>query len=74
MKQRNRTPLDVWMHHKMHSDQSFAEALEKEMDGAHVGASTVRKWRLGKSVPRPARIKAITKLTNGEITANSFMV
>jgi hypothetical protein len=57
----------------MYSDQSFADALGEEMQGAHVGASTVRKWRLGTSVPRPARIRAIIKITKGEITADSFV-
>lgn len=58
----------------MYSDQSFADALGEEIGGgAHVGASTVRKWRLGSSVPRPSRVKAIIKLTKGEITADSFV-
>lgn len=49
-------------------DAAFAERSE----GAF-SAEAVRKWRFGVRMPRPNHLALISRLTDGQVTANDFM-
>ena len=41
--------------------------------GGGVGVSTVSKWRRGIAFPRPQHIRAIVRVTRGQVTAADFL-
>jgi len=55
-----------------YSDQAFADRISIELKGETVSASSVRKWRLGVSMPRRTKLVAIGNVTAGVVTAESF--
>ena len=77
MKPRRRTDLERWMREYRYSDPVFAARVSKELKSTFkrkgVTASAVVKWRLGTSIPRREAIIVIENITDGTVTAASFV-
>lgn len=70
MKPRKATALQLWMRENMYSDQALADRLT--LEGEVVSAASVRKWRLGTTMPRRGKLIAINKITDGKVAPGSF--
>jgi len=73
MGRRPATKLHLWILEKGYTDQQFADRMSIELGGASVSASIVRKWRLGVTMPRKRKLSAINVITDGAVTAESFV-
>lgn len=74
MKPRPRTDLERWMQENRYSDAALAAAVTAVLpEGKSVSASSVTKWRLGKTMPRKAAMRAIGNITGGIVTGESFV-
>jgi hypothetical protein len=74
--------LQVWMLETGRTDVSLATELSAKLQGPSYGTlsnrqinvRTVGRWRLGLMVPRhPQHIALLTELSEGRVTANSFI-
>jgi len=62
------------MREHRYSDAAFAAKVTAALPaGKKVSASAVTKWRLGSSVPRRETIIVVENLTDGGVTAASFV-
>ena len=74
MKPRPRTDLERWMQENRYSDAVLSKAITASLPaGKSVSASSVAKWRLGVTVPRRAPQRVIIELSEGAVTAASFI-
>jgi len=55
-----------------YSNRQFAERMAEQLGIDSFSERTVEKWRYG-AIPHPKSIAAIKAITEGEITADSFM-
>ncbi len=72
-----KTALGRWMRENRHTDQSFADLVGDEMirlgSSKSVTPTAVRKWRLCRAIPRNRSLLAISKVTGGSVTFDSFL-
>lgn len=54
-------------------DAGLDDAAFAERSAGAFSAEAVRKWRFGARMPRPNHLAMITRLTDGQVTANDFM-
>lgn len=65
------TEMQLWMLESGLRDPDVAERLTVQM-GKSISARQVFRWRKGLSYPRPGHVKALEKLSNGRVNANTF--
>jgi len=53
-------------------DARFAQLLTRA--GRSVDRATVTKWRLGNHTPRPPYMRAIIRVTKGEVGADDLLI
>lgn len=72
-----KTALGHWMRENRYTDQLFADLVGNEMirlgSCKSVTSTAVRKWRLGMAIPRNRSLLAISKVTGGSVTFDSFL-
>ena len=65
------TDLEIWMKEQGLSDSSLAVKLRE--DNVTVSARQIARWRrMGTVMPRREALAALSRLSDGRITANTF--
>jgi hypothetical protein len=77
-KPRTVTDMQIWMLETGRTDVSLAAELTAKLRGPsysrEIAARTVARWRKGLMLPRyPRHLAALTELSGGRVTANSFV-
>lgn len=67
------TKFERWLRENRYTDPQFAAAMAKQLQISQFSPRTVEKWRLGLATPRKPSMLAIMKITDGAITADSFI-
>jgi hypothetical protein len=70
---KQRTDLDLWMHRNRITNVELAQRLSDRMK-RKVSPSTVAKWRIGATVPRPKAMIALGDESDGMLNVQSFVV
>lgn len=55
------------------TSKSFLSALEPFLNGRKLSLRTVESWRQGKSLPHGTYIKAVSELTENQVTYADFV-
>ena len=67
------TKLGEWLTANSMTNKEFAALCAPFMGQATLSERTVESWRAGGMVPRKKALEAIVAVTQGEVTANSFI-
>ena len=69
-----RTKFSGWLMRKHWSSGLFADRLAAELGQERFSTNTINNWRSGKTKPRDQTMLAIKRVSDGELTADDFLI
>lgn len=69
-----RTRFSEWLIRKHWTSRYFADRLARELGQDGFSTNTIDGWRSGKAKPRDHTMLAIKRVSEGELTADDFLI